>query len=107
MMGVVTEPTDDEGLLLDAHLAAHGWAAVTVTHGSVSTLEEAELVLEGLEALAEESGPVEVRTGGAEFSTFVFNGHDAEASAERFVERVQALGQPRWSVARGRYPRQP
>ena len=103
----MTEPTDDEGLLLEAHLAAHGWAAVTVTHGAPTTPEQAELVLEGLDTLAEESGTVKARTGGAEFSTFVFGGGDAEPAAERFAGRVRALNQPGWSVIRGRYPRQP
>lgn len=94
-----------ERVLLEAELAMRGLRAVTVAHGAPETPDEAWAVFETLPALAAESGTVAARTGGAEHTTYLFSGPDAEEAAVAFMIGVHTIAESWWEITPAAYPR--
>ena len=83
-------------VVTEAELAIRGIWPVSVIHGDAETAEDADLIYGGLHRLAGECGPLAGYRGGNDYTTFLFTGPDAKASAAAFTARAQAMDHPRW-----------
>jgi hypothetical protein len=83
-------------VVTEAELAIRGIWPVSVVHGDAETAEDADLIYGALHHLAEECGPLAGYRGGNDYTTFLFTGPDAKASAAAFITRAQAMEHPRW-----------
>jgi hypothetical protein len=87
----------------EAELAAHGVRPVSVVHGDVESDEDAALIYgdqhrPGLHGLAAQAGQYHQTRAGNDYTTWFFDGPDAEQAAVRFIAAVTAIAPPWWIV---------
>lgn len=88
----------------EAELAAHGIHPVSVVHGEVESYEDEALIYgtdparPGLHDLAQQAGQYHRTVGGHGYTTWFFDGPDADQAAVRFIAAVTAIAPPWWIV---------
>jgi hypothetical protein len=96
---------DERSTAEEAELVANGIRPVTVVHGDVESYEDEALIYgtddparPGLHGLAEQVGEYHRTVGGHGFTTWFFDGPDAEQAAVRFMAAVIAIAPDGWVV---------
>jgi hypothetical protein len=95
----------------EAELAANGIRPVSVVHGDIEGEEDAALIYgtdparPGLHALAGQAGQYHRTQAGNDYTTWFFDGPDAEPAAVRFIAAVTAIARPWWVVTATAQPK--
>ena len=91
----------------EAELAAHGIRPVSVVHGDLESADDEQLIYgpEGLHALAGQAGHYHQYRGGNDYTTWFFDGDDAEQAAIAFIAAAIAIARPGWVVTPTAQPR--
>jgi hypothetical protein len=84
----------------EAEMAAHGIHPVSVVHGDLESSEDEQLIYgpDGLHALAGRAGHYHRTRGGNDYTTWFFDGPDAEQAAITFIAAVTAIARRWWIV---------
>jgi hypothetical protein len=81
--------------ITEAELAAEGIHPVSIVHGYRETDEDARLIGQVRQHLAEECGLLAGRRGGNDYTTYLFAGPSAAGAAVTFTTKVLEIA-PRW-----------
>lgn len=91
----------------EAELAANGIHPVSVVHGDLESAEDEQLIYgpDGLHALAGRAGSYHRTRAGNDYTTWFFDGPDAEQAAITFITAVTAIARRCWIVTPTAQPR--
>jgi len=81
----------------EAELAAHGIHPVSVVHGDAESADDQTLIFGILPHLAQLAGPFTSTRGGNDYTTWFFDGPEAEQAALTFIASATAIA-PHWWV---------
>jgi hypothetical protein len=82
----------------DAELVRQGYHPVSVVRGYAEDDASTALIFTVLPALAEKCGPPVFMRAGGDYTTYLFRGPGAEASARRFAGEATLKGAEWWHV---------
>ncbi|GAA3843971.1 hypothetical protein GCM10022226_78720 [Sphaerisporangium flaviroseum] len=87
-----------DAVTAEAMLATRGIQPVSIMHGDAESEADADLIYRMLPRLAREAGTVHATSGGNDYTTFLFDGDDAEQAAVRFTAAALEVAESWWRI---------